>query len=400
MRRRRAERCVQRARAALDAGLVDDAREAIDEALRLDDGSPEIVDLERRIAAAAATPAPAAAERTIHLETVTLGPESDFELTIDHRPVIDLPTHRSTDLPIPEPTIDHGPPIDSAPIVRSAVPGSHRVRNGVAACVMLGLAGAIAFAGWRQRAADGVATENKRPDVRLPAESGVTPVVNTVIVPGSGVHVDLPPVDELAEGLTRVDPPPSAPARPAATEPSPPAVMPQPAAAAGSIGTEVAAPTTGTLPAAPPPRSATREPVAPGTGLAPVSLPAAPVETPAPPPAAPPAEPVVDERPRVRAALSRYESAYSSLDASAAHDVWPAVDLRALERAFSDLASQRVSLGRCDLSIAGTTAHAQCSGTASWTPKVGGGVRTQNRRWLFDLTKSGDEWQIVRAIAR
>jgi hypothetical protein len=35
-----------------------------------------------------------------------------------------------------------------------------------------------------------------------------------------------------------------------------------------------------------------------------------------------------------------------------------------------------------------------------WRPKVGGGARTEPRRWTFDLEVAGDRWQIVRATAR
>jgi hypothetical protein len=99
----------------------------------------------------------------------------------------------------------------------------------------------------------------------------------------------------------------------------------------------------------------------------------------------------------VRATLARYETAYSRLDATAASAVWPAVDRRALARAFEGLASQRLSLGACAVTVSGEAAQATCSGTATWQPKVGGGVRTEPRRWSFELRKSGEAWQIERA---
>ena len=111
--------------------------------------------------------------------------------------------------------------------------------------------------------------------------------------------------------------------------------------------------------------------------------------------------PVRDESADVRAVLARYESAYSKLDPSQARAVWPRVDERALSRAFSGLASQRVSLGRCDVTLNGATARATCAGSATWTPKVGGGgARTEARRWTFDLTKSGDGWKIEKALVK
>jgi hypothetical protein len=52
------------------------------------------------------------------------------------------------------------------------------------------------------------------------------------------------------------------------------------------------------------------------------------------------------------------------------------------------------------VTVNGTTARALCSGTAEWTPKVGGGERRQNRHWAFDLRNAAGGWQIVRADAR
>jgi hypothetical protein len=130
--------------------------------------------------------------------------------------------------------------------------------------------------------------------------------------------------------------------------------------------------------------------------------PAAPAVTPAvrttPPPA--PEEPLVRDETVVRAVLRRYETAYSNLDAEAASVVWPGVNRGALARAFEGLAAQQVSLGSCDVTVNGPAARATCSGSATWQPKVGGGVRTEARRWSFDLRKNGEAWKIERAIAR
>jgi hypothetical protein len=118
---------------------------------------------------------------------------------------------------------------------------------------------------------------------------------------------------------------------------------------------------------------------------------------PAPPEPAPAALP--DERERIRAVLSRYEAAYTRLDARAAHAVWPGVDRGALARAFSALESQRLHLGNCDVAVDGGSARAECAGTATWTPKVGSG-RTESRRWAFDLKNASGAWQIVGADIR
>jgi hypothetical protein len=106
-----------------------------------------------------------------------------------------------------------------------------------------------------------------------------------------------------------------------------------------------------------------------------------------------------DER-MVRGALARYETAYNRLDAAAARAVWPSVDQRALARAFENLAAQSVSLGQCDVRLAGESAQAECSGRAEWTPKVGGGTQSGARHWRFDLKNQGGDWVIVRASMR
>jgi hypothetical protein len=124
-------------------------------------------------------------------------------------------------------------------------------------------------------------------------------------------------------------------------------------------------------------------------------------ETRAPEPAAPIESPPNADL-QIRAALARYERAYSELDVAAARAVWPTVNAAALGRAFENLDSQRVSLGACSIAAADSrkAARVDCTGTATWTPKVGGGVRTEPRRWTFELQAAGDQWQIVRATTR
>jgi hypothetical protein len=107
-----------------------------------------------------------------------------------------------------------------------------------------------------------------------------------------------------------------------------------------------------------------------------------------------------DERLRVRAALGRYEAGYSSLNVDSVRAVWPGVDARSLGRAFDGLASQRVSLGQCSISVAAITARADCRGQATWAPRIGGGRETADRTWSFDLRNVAGAWQIVRVQAR
>ena len=107
-----------------------------------------------------------------------------------------------------------------------------------------------------------------------------------------------------------------------------------------------------------------------------------------------------DESLRIRAVLLRYESAYNRLDAKAARTVWPGVNESALNRAFSGLVSQKVSLGLCDITVFGDIAGASCAGKARWEPKVGGGLQTADRYWTFQLTKSGEGWNIKEVLVR
>ena len=177
--------------------------------------------------------------------------------------------------------------------------------------------------------------------------------------------------------------------------------QPQPDAPRPSTGNETRA----ALGPAPPPvpvedaRSSV-PPLASVTALPAPSSPPAPEDV-RPAPAEPrPSATVVDERAAVRAILSRYESAYSRLDAAGAAAVWPGVDRRALARAFDGLDSQRVTLDSCDVGVTGSTARARCAGSATWTPKVGGGTRTQVRSWTFDLRRADGGWQIVKVDTR
>jgi hypothetical protein len=100
------------------------------------------------------------------------------------------------------------------------------------------------------------------------------------------------------------------------------------------------------------------------------------------------------ERRAVLSVLSRYEAAYSSLNADAAAAVYPEIDKRALARAFEALDAQNVRLKQCEIEMGTGTARAACFGTASWTPRVGNGRQAQDRRWDFALRQSAGVWTI------
>lgn len=100
----------------------------------------------------------------------------------------------------------------------------------------------------------------------------------------------------------------------------------------------------------------------------------------------------------MRSVLTSYASAYSALDADAAQRVWPGVNRSALARAFDSLASQHVDLGTCRIDVTGASATATCNGTATWSPKIGGGGRrSEARHWSFELARGGSGWEIVSA---
>jgi hypothetical protein len=128
----------------------------------------------------------------------------------------------------------------------------------------------------------------------------------------------------------------------------------------------------------------------------------APVSEAAIPPIAPRADPSpsvsVPRRPDdvalVRDILDKYADAYTRLDADAAKAVWPSVNRAALSRAFSGLNEQRIAFSDCAVLVHSTQARATCSGSTTWEPKIGGGARTDVRRWAFDLEKSGSDWVI------
>jgi hypothetical protein len=103
---------------------------------------------------------------------------------------------------------------------------------------------------------------------------------------------------------------------------------------------------------------------------------------------------VVAEQDRVRALLRRYEAAYSDLDAGAAANIYPRLDRGALSRAFAALDAQQIRFDDCRIQVATASARATCNGTATWTPKVGGGSRAQEREWRFELQQVSGEWRI------
>jgi hypothetical protein len=117
---------------------------------------------------------------------------------------------------------------------------------------------------------------------------------------------------------------------------------------------------------------------------------------------APPA--TVAPAPETRAVLGtlhRYQEAFSALDSNAAQQVWPDVNVRALDRAFDQLAQQTFDLRACDVGVAGEHAEAMCTGTASYARKVGNkAMRVESRQWRFTLRRDSGDWLIERVDVR
>lgn len=360
MRKRRLGRCLLRADLAIDDGRLDEARVALDEAREVDPLGEGIDDLAAKLArreAAAAAPLP-----------------------------LELASWRA-----PEPRRrlrGRALLIASGAVLTISLAAAYAMRGWPAAPAPAPPRVAVSAAGVPAVASKGTSEAPPKPvapRLMVLHETLNVPVAVPRIVddplqmpPRSG-----PPIADAAtedtsvmRAVNRADPPPIEPPaieprRDPAIDMTVPAVS-MPPAASGAVAV----------------RSEAR------------------VEAPAPPPtpAAAPAPrestPPRDELTLVRAVLQRYERAYSSLDAAAASTVWPGVDRGALSRAFDALASQQVSLGSCEVAVRGAAAKAVCSGSASWQPKIGGGLRTEPRQWSFDLRKIDGGWRIERALAR
>jgi hypothetical protein len=352
MRQRRAERCLARGLAACELRAFDEARAHLEEARRLDADLPGLAQLEQRLATSPPPVAPPAVtpKRRARWVAVAAGSAGLF-LTGGGAFLL-------TSSPQPEPT-PTAPPAANAPAPEA------------------------------------------RPRVSIVERFVTAPLTMATPEP------ERPPTLETVSADSRPAPPAAPAGLPANTQPSPPTARtveiqaPPPAPPASPIADPSAlARNTSAVPIGKPPAT----PALPESrqALPPIRDTIIPATRPAPEPETPAAsaEPEVDDVARVRAVLSRYEAAYSGLDAAAARAVWPAVDERALARAFNNLQSQRVSLNQCDVSVSGASARAECDGSATWVPKVGGSGRTESRRWLFDLRQASGAWQIVRAEAR
>jgi hypothetical protein len=345
MRRRRAERLVLRAEAAADAGCLDDARMCLTEARGLAPDLPGLDALDQRLSPAAP---------------------------------VELPATRS--------------------------------RAFVAAAVMAALIAALVFLGWPMVSRLDLPIESRRmPQTTVPAAvpEPVTPAprpapastpdtsVSETSVPAA--NVPAPEVARIPPAETRVETPVTKPEKPVAPAPPPkdvPARVTDPAESLPRVSRVDSLPsaesTPGRVTVPPPPSAIAAAPPPVNVLTLPIASEPAPVVRPTPAP-----EP--SQEPAVRSVLNRYASAYSTLDVDAAQRVWPGVNRGALSRAFEGLDSQEISLGNCRINVAAASATALCSGTASWSPKIGGGRRSEARQWTFELARGAAGWEIVTA---
>lgn len=380
MRARRAHRCLVRAEAAHEAGFADDARDALDEARLLSGPPEEIARIEALIAAA---PVPDARDAAPWLRWIYIA--VSILLVALTASVASTALRRTPAAPVPKvvtrveeaqvqlPTVT----VQNVPVV--SVSGSAVTETDDGATPAVRAEGPELW--------PDAATPPREDRLEAEAEHPATAPPPFTVPPAdarsAGPAFTTPSADAGSAGPAFTAPPADARgAGPAFTAPPADARSAGPARPVSTFRESIVPVVNES--------SASRDagaPVIVSPNVAPVPA----VSTP------PPRDETVD----VRAVLSRYEHAYSQLDPSQARAVWPGVDERALSRAFSSLASQRVSLGRCDVTLNGVRAQAICAGSQTWTPKVGGGgPRTEARRWTFELTKAGDAWRIERALAK
>ena len=442
MRRRRVERLLARATEAYDSGREDAAREALAEIAVLSPLEPRLAELRARLdAPPPAAPVAAADAGLVASETPAIETVPRDEIT---RPVV---TPVSTELSTPSILLDLPLVIDepgtseavatAGPIAVEATerqPGRSGRAFAFAAAALLACGAFGWFAGpplmrlvsqetgtridpnatVESSAASATAAlpTNDPPDAGEPlapvqvAVDEVAAADTTVDAPAEEPQPVLQPTDSAAaeRGLPEPaanatpaaparreppsvpDPPPPAPISIVSSEPGIPVERPAPIPERPAPIPTIVEHSTAATRSATPTATAGAEPSAPAPTVAPAARESAPA--------------VPRDEDRIRAVLDRYAAAYSRLDASAANAIFPGVDRQALARAFDGLVSQNVSLGSCDIRTASEAAIVDCAGSSTWTPKIGGGTRTEARRWQFRLRNESGDWRIVAAKVR
>ena len=435
MRTRRFARCIERATAGLEAGTLEEVRDALDEARVLCPDAPEVAELDARISA---LPSPSAtllafdaprqeppagwlrvmgamcvllllfglfgfglthlyltgpARTLLSSESVKTSPDGNTPIAPADKdtlasaagtigssgPAASDPTPNTQPGPFPAaaptPALPAAPPSIAAmsPEVpsRSAAPAATTAVARDQSQPRADQPSARATAANRAAETAGENSRSERPSPATTAAANAGGMASRLII-----RRDPPPATEApsSPATTTTPPPPS----PVATPPAPPAPAAEIAEKRPAVDNAAAS-------AAPPVVPAANTTTA---GDAPVAaVRTGPSRT--------------EEAAQIRSVLSRYETAYNKLDASAASSVWPNVDQAALDRAFKGLISQRVSLGLCDITVIGEIGGASCAGKARWEPRVGGGLQTADRHWTFNLRKGPDGgWHIEQIRVR
>lgn len=113
------------------------------------------------------------------------------------------------------------------------------------------------------------------------------------------------------------------------------------------------------------------------------------------------ATPVLDDREAIEQLLVNYRDAYRRLDAASAASLFPRVDTRALNRAFSTIVQQEMRFERCSLKLDDQQASALCIGEMEYVPRTGDqSPRTQSLTWAFEFARRSDRWEISNIDAR
>ena len=404
MRARKAERCLQRAAEALDTGSIGEASDALDEARQFSPLHPRLTELSARLEELK-HPAPTA-RRQSHVWTRAAIVAGVLAFSAAgwqgwrHRDQLAALVPKAL------------PTADTSAGMASPTPGSVPAAEvstagiGAAASNESNPAAASAPGDPNAKAASNdttVQTILVRPDQVIDLRLAPAPEPTAVATTGSGTGSDTR-VDAqkavMTASASELSPQPQrdiVPATPSPPEYRAPAVlpaspMPSPTAFIPSVAPPAESARSSATTNAPSTNPSSEAGATTSAGAAPSARPNA--SAPAP------STPVRDERLAIRTALNRYESAYNRLDVDAVRTIWPSLDQRALTRAFDNLSSQRVALQNCNVEVAGSTARANCSGNAAWTPKVGGGERKSARNWTFDLSELDGSWRIVHVQAR
>ena len=204
-----------------------------------------------------------------------------------------------------------------------------------------------------------------------------------------------------------------------AREPEPSALTPP---ARETPATDVFAPPvsavpTATAPAAPTASVDSSEPSPRVPEAVSAAVPIPPVAIDPPPPPSPPAPPDADpsgpaslpivpspgpsDTSAIQAVLGEYQRAFSMLDVGAARALWPTLDAKALDRAFSQLDRQALEFQSCQIAVVATRAVADCGGRARYVRRVGSkNPRDEARQWRFNLRKLDDRWLIETVDTR